>query len=145
MSADTEHGKKREEEAVIVAMEWRDGRPFEVIVCTETYCDLYDVEWSQKHGQLFWHLSGGMPRDTVQEPSAGLEHLPPGVTTFEALCERLEMHQGEVVYCQECDDHLPTSGDLCEHIWWDDEGGWWSGPGYVECTHQAKERRQHEH
>lgn len=33
----------------------------------------------------------------------------------------------DTVWCDKCEDHLPTT-NLCKHIWWDDRAGQWSTP-----------------
>jgi hypothetical protein len=113
--------------AKITYVEWRDGRPFEVHH-GEEYLDLVDIDYCKANQILYWHTSGGRPNIDNGE---GLDKLPQGITTFQQLIDWFKMEESATVHCTICKDCFP-SDETCEHIVWDEEIGWWGGPGYSE-------------
>jgi hypothetical protein len=107
---------------------WREDRPFEVMHGDSDYVDVVDVNWSKAFDTLFWHTSGCMPYTGNGE---GLDKLPAGISTFRQLQDHFhfKMEESEAVFCKICCDWYPDT-DHCEHIAWNDEDGWWGGPGY---------------
>lgn len=115
----------------IYSVEWDGKRPFSVVVLsTETYLDIYDVDYCKRDNQLYYHQSGGMPVDGKQE---GLEKLPLGVETMQDLIEHFGIinEETETMWCEICQDRFPVD-NLCSHIEWNDEEGIYEGEGCID-------------
>lgn len=118
----------------------------------------YDVEWCRRDVRLYGHLSGfgggpyvgghhpwwaasGVELEGDPSPHLRLERMPLHWTPenlWGQVCDHTETE-----YCTLCDDYLPTSDgyEACEHLFWCDECGTWTGPGYAEgdrCEHVAR-------
>jgi hypothetical protein len=132
-------------EKVVMIEFSKTGRPFAVVRKDEKgYSEYFDIEWCERDQQLyadeagngfylgrkdnkFW-LSAGMPLPLVKgiapaNPDNRLIRRPRGYGgdlwdwAIQCECE----------HCSICGDSFPDN-DLCEHIYWDDEAGWWSTP-----------------
>lgn len=60
-----------------------------------------------------------------------MKKLPKGIELVEgeSLMDWIENNsiQGDSVWCDKCNDHLPGE-QLCEHCWWCEQIGWYSTP-----------------
>lgn len=139
----------------------KDEKLFTVITYSSSYqqdkcCEIYDVEYDYK-GQGWWHWSGSGPEDELSlDRGEGLTIIGyPNISTLEDLISRYDLLDGEVVWCEKCKCVYPENdtyfGDvifngkryedvriLCDHIFWNDELGWWDGPGSDEATSEEQ-------
>lgn len=145
--------------ARVVMAEFQGGQPW-AIHTTESGkgFDHYDIEESKSRGYWCYHMSGGGPNLIVDDCeywvaedfarhvrgyqrstgdvapadlSKRLVELPLDLQTFID-----DMVDTDTAYCGTCKDMLPTD-DLCSHIWWCDECGWWSIPS-ERCSHKRE-------
>lgn len=128
---------------------FQNGHPFSII--TDKFNN-YDVEYCRRDECCYWSLSGqgGYNPKMLHEDGAGETWLAEGYGVFSEqdknpiIKERPEQYkthpsewenfeEAETVYCTICNDFLPEEwgeDEICEHVKWDDEGGWWGGEGY---------------
>ena len=143
--------RMKQEKEKVIAVVLNDGRPFSVT----TTRDIYDVEYCKGDDTLYFNssgsggdhngevfLEGGRESDywlakrfrPKFNPGAGEGNR---LKTINPKWLRLPEFWGvesDAVYCTVCDDWLPTNDvveDVCGHIHWDDELGWWAGEGYA--------------
>ena len=129
----------------------RNGRPFSVATRHEGCNQTYDFEWCKAHAELYYDESGGGPtafaegaRDDHWWARSDLRedvHIL-GVLAANRLKElpaewrdpfRNAMDE-DTTWCEICKDYWPDS-DLCQHIWWCEECGWWTTPT-EPCPHR---------
>ena len=112
-------------EGEIHSIEWRDDKPFSVTIyesADSTWSRTYDVDYCLRDKELYYSWSGG-GHAKVNEGRSGLDVMP-DIKTFDELVKHFDMYEGETLWCSQCNDRLPTE-NLCKHIYWDDDEGWW--------------------
>lgn len=126
-----------------------NGRPFSVCAINKKCWCIYDFDWSEKDGELYWHKSGdggdrsvelgqrvdgtlirywAHPSVVVEDPQNGrrlkrpLRQFPP--------TKLFDFPESETEWCSICKSRVSTEPwRPCPHIWWCNEMGWWSTPG----------------
>ena len=119
-------------EGEIHSIEWLNGKPFSVIVYQDeknTWATTYDIDYCKRDNQLYYYWSGG-GHATVNEGREGLDIMP-DIKTFDDLVRHFGMIEDETQWCSQCGDILPIE-NLCDHIYWDEEEGWWKEKGIKE-------------
>lgn len=102
----------------VTGIRWENGRPFNIKTETEEGYDRgYDVDYSKKKDQYFFHNSGhgGAEHENFRNRNGNLETLNDFIDTFDAI-------RGRVSYCKKCGSNIPRD-NLCEHLQWDDKSG----------------------
>jgi len=97
----------------IIAVEWRNKKPFTVF--TKNHC--YDIEFD-KSGQGYYDCSGS---GGMQGNTGGLDKLPKKVITFDDLIQHYKLMYSYCIWCPKCKDWIPEDIEYCEHITYDSE------------------------
>ena len=110
-------------ERVVSMLYDKNNKLFGITVSvSETYVNYYDVDYC-KSGQGYYHCSGAGPWDrSCQEIHQ---------TTLREIVDRLDLFEGEVIWCSVCEDWLPVDEVMCKHIRWDNDDGLWVGEGVL--------------
>jgi hypothetical protein len=151
-------------------------KPFKFHDGTEAICtEFYDVEWCKRDQRYYFHNSGSGVGEalTVYGNVGGTTTYWAArdvkvVVKGEAKVRRVVQARGRkdfekalagngsgtfserrCEYCPTCDDYLPSedTNRLCDHVWWCDDTGDWSKPGYrcdwdcEECQEEGRETK----
>lgn len=108
----------------IVFIEWRDDKPFEVILVKNGHRKDYDIDFT-KDGDGYYHWSGGGGEIDPKWRNKGLKKLPPNVHTWKELKEHFELTEGEVLWCVVCDSFVPED-EPCQHFRWCSKCEYWT-------------------
>jgi len=99
--------------------------------------EIYDVEWDSG-GQGYYSNVGCGPWEGSyvatfhgERPDLHIyQYAPYCQATLSDLVGQYGLIEADVVWCDICRNWFVFES-ACEHLFWDDEIGWWSGPGYV--------------
>ena len=123
----------------IVFIEFRDGKPFTVLMHDGKGEEIYDVEWCKCYDQLYYHNSGGGPAQFVIPVSMTddfwiADHLQ-AVCKNELIEKTMDIPkefygsiddwatESRCEYCTVCDDWFPEYEE-CQHLYWSDNLGY---------------------
>ena len=134
----------------VIFIEFQNEKPFSVHDGEYQH----DVEFSERDGEYYynssssghphlegsnnkwWAIDGVIPNTYSPE---GEKENAPETNRVEKLPDFLTDECGNTLniedwaiedmclLCSECNDWIPSL-DLCKHIWWDEEGAWFSTP-----------------
>lgn len=128
-------------------VEFRNGRPFTVVVEDNDCYHSYQFEWSKKSEcYLYYDGSSGSKTWTITEdeywvaPDARFDFYPGREYIKREQFDTTSLFSGynniecdSMEYCSQCDDWTHCEPP-CAHIHWSDELGWW-----VEVTYCCDE------
>lgn len=141
----------------IVFVEFRDGKPFQVITSNGQGFDYYNLDYCKHYGAMIYSAVGwGSIRPiTVSPATTGrywaaqgvqieggegkrLKRLPRRYTTRKLFQDAIE-NDGPSIYCSVCADVI-LHDDPCDHVHYCEDCETWSTPG-EQCPHHESENR----
>lgn len=147
-------------ESYVGFIEYRREKEFVVPFSVLVFSDLannrisgtYDFDWCERDGVCYFNMSGwggelcpgfgaraefwcGVTFDLLW-PETAVIHPEPlqlyGGVVINPFDDDLHSCPGEAVYCRRCKDRIPDDSP-CDHIWWCDNCGVWSGWTHERC------------